>query len=383
MASGSYYETLGVDQNASEEEIKKAYRKLAIKYHPDKNLGDKSAEEKFKRLNEAYSVLSDSEKRRNYDLFGEAGINGMGGGRGGMGGFGPGGGFADVFGDIFEEFFGGQAGGGTRAGARRRAQRGGDLRYSLTLSFEEALFGKEVEIKLRRPEPCAQCEGTGAKGGRSGGGLKTCSTCAGAGQVRFQQGLFAVSRTCHACHGHGQVIKEACPHCHGDGQTTREKTISVKVPPGVDNETTLRVSGEGAAGGHGGPPGDLFVVISVAEDPRFQREGNDILCEVPISFIKAILGGTVLVPTIQTKGETVIKIPPGVQNAKLFRLKGLGFPSLKGHRIGDQIVKIRVEIPTELTDQQRSILEEYARVSGETLEPQSSKFFEKVKTLFE
>ncbi len=379
MASKSYYATLGVEQNASEEEIKKAYRKMALKYHPDRNRGDKAAEERFKRGNEAYSVLSDPEKRRNYDLFGEAGVSGAGYG----GGFGQTGGFSDVFGNIFEEFFGASASQGSHAsqgrGGRARAQRGNDLKYSLTLSFEDALFGKEVEINLRRPESCPRCDGTGAKGGR--GGVKPCSTCGGSGQLRFQQGLFTVGRTCHQCHGEGHVIKEPCPQCEGAGAIPRDKMISVKVPAGVDTGVRLRVSGEGEMGVHGGPPGDLFVFLSVAEHPHFARDGNDILCEVPIGFTKAILGGSVLAPTI--KGETSIKIPPGTQSGKTFRLKGLGFPSLKGHQVGDQLVKIRVEIPTRLTQKQRSLLEEYEKVAAEGLESDPNPFFEKVKNLFD
>jgi molecular chaperone DnaJ len=373
MAAKGYYETLGVEKNASEEEIKKAYRKMALQHHPDKNSGDTASEEKFKGINEAYSVLSDGEKRRNYDMFGSAGPH-SNAGFGGMGGFDQSGGFSNVFGDIFEEFF---SGGSTSRGKGRRAQKGNDLRYDLTLSFEDALFGKEVEIKLRRPESCIKCDGTGAKGGRKGGGITTCGTCNGAGQLRTQQGLFIVSRTCHKCHGEGSVTKEVCTQCLGEGSTSHEKLISVKVPAGVDNGIRLRVSGEGEAGIYGGPPGDLFVLLSVADHPYFVRDGADIHCEVPIRFTKAILGGTVSAQTI--KGETAIKIPPGTQNGKTFRLKGLGFPSLKGYQIGDQIVKIRVEIPTKFTPEQKTLLEEYDKISVQT----QGSVFDKVKTLFE
>ncbi|MBI3358926.1 MAG: molecular chaperone DnaJ [Nitrospirae bacterium] len=376
MSTKGYYETLGVEKNASEEDIKKAYRKMALKYHPDKNSGDTESEEKFKGINEAYSVLSDGEKRRNYDLFGPAGVNGNAG-FGGMGGFDKEGGFANVFGDIFEEFFGGS----TSRGRGRRPQRGNDLRYDLTLSFEDALFGKEVKIKLRRPEGCSKCEGTGAEGGRKGGGIKSCGHCSGTGQLRTQQGLFIVSRTCHHCHGEGSITKDVCPQCLGEGSILNDKMISVKVPAGVDNGIRLRVSGEGEAGLFGGPPGDLFVLLTVSDHPCFVREGADILCEVPIRFTKAILGGTVSAPTI--KGETAIKIPPGTQNGKTFRLKGLGFPSLKGYQIGDEIVKIRVEIPTKLTPEQKTLLEEYDKISVQSQGSDSNPFFEKVKNLFD
>ena len=371
MAAREYYNTLGVEQNASEEEIKRAYRKMALQHHPDKNAGDSKAEEKFKGINEAYSVLSDGEKRRNYDLYGQAGVNGNTGS--GMGGFDPSGGFSNVFGDIFEEFFGGT----TSRGRGKRAQRGNDLRYDLSLKFEDALFGKEVEIKLRRPESCLQCDGTGANGGKNGGGISACSTCNGTGQLRAQQGHFIVSRTCHRCHGEGSITKEVCPQCLGEGSTSSEKLISVKVPAGVDNGIRLRVTGEGEAGIYGGPHGDLFVLISVTEHPFFVREGVDIHCEVPIRFTKAILGGSVSAQTI--KGDTAIKIPPGTQNGKTFRLRGLGFPSLKGHQVGDQIVKIRVEMPTKLTPEQKSLLEEYDKISEQT----QGSVFDKVKNLFE
>jgi molecular chaperone DnaJ len=362
-----YYEVLGTERNASEEELKKAYRKLALKFHPDRNPGDKQAEDQFKEINEAYSVLADAEKRKQYDHFGHAGPAGAGGFD-----FSQGGGFSDIFGDIFEEFFGGSPGQG-----RRRAQRGNDLRYNMTISFEEAIFGKEAKIKLRRPEPCEGCKGTGAKDGST----KVCTTCGGAGQLRFQQGLFAVSRTCTACRGEGRIIKEACPQCHGEKYTTRDKTISVKIPPGVETGSRLRVTGEGETGFNGGPSGDLYVVLTVQEHPQFVREGDNILCEVPITFIKAILGGKVEAPTI--KGATVVKIPPGTQDGKIFRLKGLGFPNLRGYGIGDELVKIKVEIPTKLTPKQKELLEEYAKASGEPIEADSGKLFEKVKNLFE
>lgn len=364
-----YYESLGVERNATDDELKKAYRKKALKFHPDRNSGNKGAEERFKEVNEAYSVLSDSAKRKAYDQYGHEGLSGAG-----MGGFdfAQGGGFSDIFGDIFEEFFGGSTGQG-----RPRAQRGNDLRYSMTITFEEAIFGKEGKIKLRRPEPCHQCKGSGAKDGA----LKRCTTCGGAGQVRLQQGFFTINRTCSTCRGEGRIITEACPSCKGERYKANEKTISVKIPPGIETGMRLRVSGEGEIGPGGGPSGDLYVDVTVKEHSHFRRKEDHILIEKPISFIKAILGGEVEVPTI--KGETRLKIPPGTQDGKVFRLKGLGFPNLRGHGIGDQLVTIKIKVPTKLTSQQREILEGYAKISGEMIEPESGKLFEKVKSLFD
>jgi len=360
-----YYEVLGVDRNVSEEDLKKAYRKQALKYHPDRNAGNKVAEEKFKEANEAYSVLSDPQKRQQYDQFGHAGPAGAGFDF-------QGGGFSDVFGDIFEEFFGGQS---SQGGSR--ARRGNDLRFNMSIGFEEALLGKKGKIKLRRPEPCAKCKGSGAKGGAT----KRCMTCGGAGQVRFQQGFFTVSRTCSTCRGAGSTASEPCPKCRGQKYVEREKSIEVHIPPGVDTGTRLRVSGEGEAGVNGGPPGDLYVVITVKDHPKFQRDGDNILYEATISFVKAALGGKTTVPTI--KGQTSLKISPGTQNGKLLRMKGLGFPNVRGYGIGDQIVKIRVTIPTKLSDRERAALEEYAKASGEEVDFESPTILEKVKNLFD
>lgn len=361
-----YYEILGVERNASADEMKKAYRKLALKHHPDRNAGDKKSEAAFKEANEAYSVLSDAGKRQQYDQFGHAGVGAGGPGPGGAGGF------SDVFGDIFEEFFGGQPGGGGR-----RAQAGNDLRYNMTVSFEEALFGKEGKIRLRRPESCEKCKGTGARGGAT----KRCNTCNGAGQVRFQQGFFTVSRTCSTCHGSGKMIANPCTECRGQGYNEREKTISVRVPPGVDTGTRLRVAGEGEMGVNGGPPGDLYVVLTVKDHAQFTRDGDHILYEAEVSFVKAALGGKISVPTI--KGETSLKIPAGTQDGKTLRLKGIGFPNVRGYGLGDQLVTIRVTIPTKLNNKQREILEAYAKESGEEVDSHSASLLGKVKGIFE
>jgi len=365
-----YYDVLGVDRNASEDELKKAYRRLALKYHPDRNPGDKKAEERFKEANEAYSVLSDAEKRRAYDMFGHAAGAAQ---AGGPGGFGQAADFSDIFGDVgslFEGFFGS---GGRR---RQRAQAGNDLQYNMTISFEESLFGKEADIRIRRNENCSSCRGTGAKGGET----RTCAVCRGEGQVRTQQGPFIVSRTCGTCRGAGKTASEACPACRGGGEMARDKTISVKVPPGVETGTRLRISGEGEPGKRGGPPGDLYVVLTVSDHPHFVREGDNIVCTVPVSFVKAILGGKVEAPTI--KGSATLNIPAGTQDGKVFRLKGLGFPSLRGYSIGDQLVRIKIDIPTKLSTRQRELLEEYAKVSGEDAGTGPDHLIGKVKNLF-
>ncbi len=368
-----YYNVLGISKNANEEEIKKAFRKLAIKYHPDKNPGNKEAEEHFKEVNEAYAVLSDAEKRRAYDIYGHAGVGAgtEGFGRGTGFDFDFGGGFNDVFSDIFEDFF------GTSTRTRRRTQRGMDLRYDLEISFEEAVFGKEIKIRIPRWEVCSDCRGSGAKSGSS---LKTCSTCKGAGQVRYQQGFFTVSRTCSHCHGEGRIISEVCPKCRGEKRFQKERTLAIKIPAGVQNGSRLRLTGEGEPGENGGPAGDLYVVITVKDHPVFAREGNNILCEVPISFAQAALGASIEVPTL--KGKTELKVPPGTQPGKIFRLKGLGAPDLRGHEHGDLVVKVRVAIPTKLTARQKELLQEYAKISAESTQSGDDGFFDKVKNLF-
>lgn len=372
MANGDkrdYYEILEVNKNASETEIKKAYRRLAIQFHPDKNPGDKEAEEKFKELSEAYAVLSDAEKRATYDRFGHAGLNNSGGFGGGFSGAGFD--FSDVFGDIFGDIFGG----GRQQ--RGRGRRGDDLQYNLEISFEEAAFGVEKSIDIPYNKACTTCKGSGAKPGTD---AKTCPTCRGAGQVRFQQGFFSVSRPCNQCNGEGKVIESPCSDCRGTGNVRDRKTLSVKVPPGVETGNRLKVSGEGGQGAKGGNNGDLYVALSVKPHPIFVREGNDVICEIPVSFTQAALGTEVEVPTLD--GKVSVKIPEGTQSGKIFRLKGKGVPVLQGYGRGDQHVVVKVETPTNLSKRQRELLEEFACVSGEECQPQRQSFLDKVMGMF-
>lgn len=373
MARHDYYTMLGVERDASEDVIKKAFRKLARQYHPDLHSGDqhkKHAEEKFKEINEAYEVLSDPEKRRRYDMFGQAGTQP---GAGGFEGFDFGrGGFGDVFNDIFEDFFGASGRG------RDRAERGSDLQYNLELSFDEAVSGKEAKLKIPCWESCHECHGTGA---RSANGLKTCPSCKGAGQLRFQQGFFSVSRPCNQCEGAGHIITEPCGTCRGRKRVYRERMLSVNIPAGIESGMRLRLAGEGEHGLNGGPQGDLYVAITVKPHPLFTRKGTDILCDVPIHFVTAVLGGKVEVPTL--KGHTVIKIPAGTPHDKTLHLRGLGAPSLKEHQPGDQIIRVKVQIPTKLTARQKDLLAEFAKESGMSVDPEGVGFLGKMKNLFE
>lgn len=367
-----YYDILGVDKTVSDEELKKAYRKLARQHHPDLQSGEhqkKAAEEKFKEINEAYEILSDPEKRRRYDMFGHAGAQ-QGGGFDGFAGFG-GAGFGDVFNDIFEDFFGQTRGGG-------RAERGNDLQYNLELSFEEAVYGKDAKLKIPRWETCGDCQGTGAKSASS---IKACPSCKGSGQLRFQQGFFSVSRPCGQCDGTGHIVTEPCPTCQGRQRVYKERAIAVHIPAGIESGMRLRLSNEGEHGANAGPPGDLYVAITVKPHPIFQRKGLDIVCEVPVNLVTAILGGKVEVPTL--KGKTIIKIPPGTQHDKVLRIKGLGVPSLKGGQTGDQLYVIKVQIPTKLTARQKELLMEFAKESGLSMETDGDGFFDKMKTFFE
>ncbi|MBI2815999.1 MAG: molecular chaperone DnaJ [Acidobacteria bacterium] len=369
-----YYEVLGISRTANDDEIKKAYRKMAMQWHPDKNPDKKAeAEEKFKEASEAYSVLSDAQKRAQYDRFGHAGVAGSGGG---FGGFDPNtfGDFSDILGD----FFGfGEAFGGSRK--RSRVQRGADLRYDLEISFEEAVFGVKTRIKIPKTETCSACRGSGAKAGTS---PAICSTCGGRGQVRYQQGFFAVTRTCSTCAGTGQIVKEPCKTCRGEGRVRTEKTLSVSVPAGVDTESRLRVVGEGEAGLHGGPPGDLYVVIHVKEHPFFERDEQDLYCRLPISFTQAALGADIEVPTLENDGKQTLHIPAGTQSGTRFRIRSKGVPHVNGHGRGDLYVIADVAVPTHLTREQRKLLEQLDAITQADNRPMEKKLYEKVKDLF-
>jgi molecular chaperone DnaJ len=362
-----YYEILGVGPDASQEEVKKAYRKLAHQHHPDKNPGDQSAEERFKEISEAYEVLGNPEKRRTYDRFGSAGT-----GRDfeGFGGFEAG--FGSIFDDIFEGFFTGRTGRGTRG-----VQRGADLRYNLEVRFEEAATGAEREILIPRLEACAACRGSGAKPGSQ---PVVCRACRGTGQVRYSQGFLTVSQTCGQCRGEGRVVEHPCSTCRGMGQVKAERTLTVKIPPGVETGTRLKLTGEGESGVRGGPPGDLYVVITVQEHPIFSRQADDLTCEVPISFTQAALGTQIEIPTIS--GRAILKIPPGSQTGTEFRIKGKGLPNLRGYGRGDLVARIFVEVPTHLTAKQRELLEQYGRLENGAGSPLVQGFWDKVKALF-
>lgn len=364
-----YYQVLGVSKSAEPEEIKKAYRKCALAHHPDRNPGNQKAEENFKEATEAYQVLSDPQKRQLYDQYGHEGVSSAGGF--GAGGFSASG-FGDVFEDIFEDFFGG---GGRRS--RQRPQRGSDLEVEIVISFEEAAFGATKIINARREEICSTCKGDGARPGTE---RSTCSTCHGSGQVLASSGFFSISRPCHRCQGQGVLIEHPCAACRGTGRVAVERKVEVRIPAGVDNGVRLRMTGEGEAGLRGGGRGDLFIEISVKPHELFKREGNDISCEVPISFTQAALGCEIEVPTLV--GTTTLKIPAGSQTGKVFKLKGKGIASVHGHGVGDEEIRILVETPTHLSDKQKELLKEFAGLSGEKVNPLSSSFFEKAKKLF-
>ncbi|MEA3276052.1 MAG: molecular chaperone DnaJ [Pseudomonadota bacterium] len=374
MSKRDYYEVLGVSRNASEADVKKAYRRLAMKFHPDRNPGEES-ERKFKEAKEAYEVLNDPKKRSAYDQFGHAGVD-AGAGFGGAGDFGGGGSFSDIFGDVFGDIFGG----GGRAGGRR-AHRGADLRYDLALTLEEAVSGKEVKIRIPTLVECQFCGGSGAKPGTK---AKTCPTCNGAGQVRMQQGFFSIQQTCPQCRGAGTVIEEACGYCHGHGRVQEHKTLSVKVPAGVDTGDRIRLAGEGELGEQGGPPGDLYVQVQVKEHRIFTREESHLFCEVPIGFVTAALGGELQVPTLN--GKVMLKIPPGTQTGKMFRMRGKGVRPVRGGAVGDLICRIIVETPVNLTERQKELLrelDETVQAGGERHSPQSTSWLDGVKSFFE
>ena len=370
MAKRDYYEVLGVDRGASEADVKKAYRRLAMKYHPDRNSGDEQAEEKFKEASEAYEVLSDQEKRAGYDRFGHAAVDGSAGASTFN---------ADDIGDIFGEVFGDIFGGGARG--RRAARRGADLQYVLDLTLEQAVGGDTVEIRVPTLAVCDDCDGTGAKRGTA---PTTCPECDGRGQIRVSQGFFSLQQTCSRCRGSGRVILDPCRTCGGRGRVERRKTLSVKVPPGVDSGDRVRLSGEGEAGMQGAPPGDLYVQMRVAEHPIFTRDGTDLYCEVPLAFADAALGGEIEVPTLD--GRVKLKVPSETQTGKLFRLRGRGAPSVRGGLGGDLLCRVVVETPVRLSDQQKDLLREFKtslEANGTKHSPKEESWFESVKKFFE
>ena len=367
-----YYETLEVERDADDNKLKAAFRKLAMKWHPDRNPGDAASEVRFKEINEAYEVLKDSDKRAAYDRYGHAAFE-QGSGLGGAGpGFGAG--FASSFSDIFEDLFGMAAQRG-RGGGR---ERGADLRYNMEITLEEAYLGKTAKIEIPVSVTCESCSGTGAKAGTK---PKSCSSCHGAGRIRQAQGFFTLERTCPSCQGRGQMIEDACPSCSGSGRVTRERTLSVNIPQGVEDGTRIRLAGEGEAGFRGGPSGDLYIFLSLAVHEFFQRDGADLHCRVPISMVTAALGGEFDVPTIE-KGKTKVKVPPGTQTARRFRIASKGMPVLRSRQTGDMYVQVVVETPQNLTKRQQELLAEFEKLSSGATQPESSGFFTKVKDFF-
>jgi len=361
-----YYEVLGVSRTCTEQELKSAYRKLAMQYHPDRNPGDTSAEEKFKEASEAYSVLSDQDKRAQYDRFGHAGLGGAG-----FGGF-DASAFQDlseIFGDIFG--FGDAFGGGRR---RSRAQRGADLRADIAIELKDAIFGKTTEIPVRKTETCDVCRGSGAAHGKL---PTTCSNCGGRGQVRYQQGFFTVSRTCGSCGGTGEVITDPCKTCRGQGRVIRDHILKVEIPPGVEDGTRIRYQSEGEAGAFGGPAGDLYVVLAIKEDPRYARDGNNLHSMVSISFPQAALGTEVTIPTFE--GDYMLKIPPGTQSGQQIPIRNKGVPALRGRGRGDLVVHVEVQIPKKLTQRQRELLEELSTITSVDEKHDKRGFFERMK----
>ena len=369
-----YYETLEVERTVDDGQIKTAFRKLAMKYHPDRNQGDAKSEVKFKEINEAYEILKDGDKRAAYDRYGHAAFEQ---GHGGAGGAGFGQGFASSFSDIFEDLFGmaGQRGG--RGGGNGR-ERGADLRYNMEITLEEAFAGKTAQIEIPVAVTCEVCSGTGAKPGTK---PKTCSTCGGQGRVRQAQGFFTLERTCPSCQGRGQMIEDPCKACEGAGRVERERTLSVNIPQGVEDGTRIRLSNEGEAGTRGGPAGDLYIFLSLATHEFFQRDGADLHCRVPISMVTAAIGGEFEVPTID-RGRTKVKVPAGTQSARRFRVAGKGMPVLRSRQMGDMYVQVVVETPQNLTKKQQELLAEFEKLSSGATQPEAAGFFTKVKDFF-
>jgi molecular chaperone DnaJ len=378
MAKRDYYEVLGVQRNASEADLKSAFRKSAMQYHPDRNPGDKVAEQKFKELNEAYEVLKDPQKRAAYDQFGHAAFEG-GRSAGGPGGFGPdfASSMSDIFDDLFGEFMGGRRGAGGRG--RGGHERGADIRYQMEISLAEAFTGKQAQIRVPTSVTCDTCKGSGAKPGSR---PTSCSTCGGHGKVRASQGFFTIERTCPTCQGRGEVIDDPCASCQGSGRVMKERTLQVSIPAGVEDGTRIRLAGEGEAGVRGGPPGDLYIFLSIRPHEFFQRDGADVFCRVPISMVTAALGGTIEVPTLD--GSRVkVPVPAGTETGKQFRLRGKGMPVLRSKVQGDMYIQVEVETPKNLTRRQRELLEEFDRESKAENSPASAGFFSKVKEFFE
>lgn len=370
MSKRDYYEILGVPRDTSAKDLKKAYRRVAMKCHPDRNPGDKAAEDKFKEASEAYEVLSDEQKRGAYDQYGHAGVdNSAGGGAGGFGG----GNFSDIFGDVFGDIFGGSQGRG-----RGGPSRGADLRYTLDLSLEDAVRGSEVKVKVPTLRTCKPCAGSGAKKGSK---PVSCATCGGVGQVRMQQGFFSVQQTCPNCRGRGTIISDPCTDCQGQGRVEETKTLSVKVPAGVDTGDRIRLTGEGEAGPDGGPAGDLYVQVSVSEHNIFQRDGSNLYCEVPINFVQAALGGDLDVPTLD--GRVKLKVPPETQTGKLFRLRGKGVTPVRGGATGDLMCRVLVETPVKLTSKQKDLLRDFeSTMKSGKHSPKQSSWFDGMKNFF-
>jgi molecular chaperone DnaJ len=371
MAKRCYYEILEVQRTATDAELKAAYRKLAMKHHPDRNPGDQDCEHRFKELNEAYDVLKDGDKRAAYDRFGHAAFeHGAGGGAHGFGSD-----FGSAFADIFEGIFG-------MAGARGRAsgrERGADLRYNMEITLEEAFAGKTAQVRIPTSVTCEACSGSGAKAGTR---PRTCTTCGGQGRVRHAQGFFTLERTCPTCHGRGQMIEDPCPSCSGSGRVTRERTLSVNIPAGVEDGTRIRLAGEGEAGVRGGPAGDLYIFLSLQSHPFFQRDGADLHCRVPISMVTAALGGAIDVPIIEG-GMSKVKVPEGTQTGRRFRLTGKGMPVLRSKQTGDMYVQVMVETPQKLTKRQKELLAEFEKMSSRETHPESAGFFTRVKDFFD
>lgn len=375
MAKRDYYEILGLAQNASEAELKKAYRRMAMKYHPDRNPDDKKAEDNFKECKEAYEILSNPRKRAAYDQFGHAGVDPS---RGGEPGFGGGGGFG---GDIFDEMFSNIFGGGMRGGNARNVRRGADLRYELTIGLEEAVGGATKKIQFPAPTRCRDCDGSGVKSGKE---PQNCKTCGGRGQVRIQQGFFSIQQTCPHCRGQGKIITDPCDTCGGQGRVREKKTISVDIPPGIDNGNRIRLAGEGEPGSKNGPPGDLYVDIRIREHPIFTRDGTTLYCDVPISFATATLGGDLEVPTLQDRVN--LKIPPETQSGKVFRLRGKGVTSIQSRMVGDLHCRVTIETPVNLGKKQKELLrafDESMRDGGKKHSPKASSWLDGVKKFFE